>query len=211
MSNRRLARLVIAPILLLAVLPGCQALHSYRPTPVQVIDADTKQPIAEAEVRISYPMANSLATPWESRETTGSNGIARSRAASFGSAGAMVEISAQGYMNEQRFLTAQQVEDLERAGWFEDTHQRLPALVVGLYKDPRPTIELVLPPGYRGMVKARVRVQDKSLSPVRRCSNTSFRRIFTSSTPTTSRSRPRPKVQAPATGGSKTRTLTITS
>ena len=64
MGDRRPRFLTLA----LALAPGCQALHPYRPVPVLVRDAETKEPIAGAQVRVSYPFTDpklALSTPPE--------------------------------------------------------------------------------------------------------------------------------------------------
>jgi hypothetical protein len=165
MRSRRLSRCLIYPVLLLTLTPGCQAMHFYRPTPVLAWDADTKKPIPGVEVRVSYPLSNSNLAPWESIATTGADGIARVRAAPFGDAGILVDVTAKGYMNEQKFLTVDQVGAIDKAHWFEDVNRRPPCLTVVMYHEPRPTIELVVPAGYRGIVKARIQVQEDAVLP----------------------------------------------
>jgi hypothetical protein len=87
MRNPRLTRPLLFAALL-AVAPGCQAFHSYRPVPVLVRDAESKQPIPGAHVRISYPlMEPAYAPPADSSGPTGADGVARLRAAPYGEAG----------------------------------------------------------------------------------------------------------------------------
>ena len=60
------------------------------------IDAETKKPIPDADVHISYPMTQATAAPYDSVEKTGTNGTAQLRAASYGDGGLIVEAAAKG-------------------------------------------------------------------------------------------------------------------
>jgi hypothetical protein len=159
MHNRLLARCLIYPVLLLAASPGCQAFHQYRPISIEARDAETKMPIPGVEVKISYPLETSSFAPSESKETTGADGIARLKAAPYGRAGIMVEVSANGHMSEQKYLSIQEVQAIEPAHWFEDVKRRPPSFVMEMFADPAPAIELIVPIGFRGQVKAKVQVQ----------------------------------------------------
>ncbi len=159
MRNRRLIRRLFYPLLLLAVTSGCQAFHASRPIAIEAMDAETKKPIPGVEVRISYPLETSSFAPGESKGTTGSDGIARLNAAPYGRAGVMVEVSAKGYMSEVKYLSIQEVEALEPAHWFEDVRQRPASVVMEMFADPAPTVELIAPSGFRGQIKAKVQVQ----------------------------------------------------
>jgi hypothetical protein len=159
MRNRRLIRSLFYAMLLLAVAPGCLSFHGYRPVPVEVRDAETKQPIPGVEVKVSYPLETSTFAPGDVKETTGADGIARLQAAPYGRAGVMVEISGHGYMSEYKYLTVEEVEAVEPAHWFEDVRRRPARLVMEMYANPAPVIDFVVPVGYRGQFKAKVQVQ----------------------------------------------------
>jgi hypothetical protein len=159
MRERRLAGCLMYSAFLLAVAPGCQALHRYRPVSIEAIDAETKKAIPGVEVKISYPLENSSSAPWESKGTTGPDGMARLKAAPYGRAGIMVEVNAVGYMSEQKYLSIQEVQAIEPAHWFEDVNRRPASFVMELFADPAPAIELLAPVGYRGQIKAKVQVQ----------------------------------------------------
>jgi hypothetical protein len=98
--NRRLARCLIAPALLLALASGCQGLFGYRPAPVLVRDAETKRPVAGAEVRLSYPPRQVPVGPPDSSETTGDDGVAPAQAAPYGDGGIAVAAAAEGYLSD---------------------------------------------------------------------------------------------------------------
>jgi hypothetical protein len=140
------ARAAALPILLLAVAPGCQFLQSEPPpVPVVVRDAETKQPIPGAEVRVSHLKHPAGTGP---TGTTGPDGTARLKAAPDGDGDAVVmEGAAGGYLSESKDVTL----EVGRAG---------PAgVVLELDAAPRPAVELVLPAGYRGKVEVHVRAE----------------------------------------------------
>ncbi len=157
MRNRRLARAVL--LLAVALAPGCQAMHAYRPIAIRVQDAETNQPIADAVVHLSYPLAPAAEAPSESSGATPPDGVVRLQAAPYGPAGVLVEVKAKGYLLEQKTLPIETVQAIKPAGWFEKVGQRPVDLAIALYADPRPVVELVLPAGFRGMIKAEVQVE----------------------------------------------------
>ncbi len=145
---------------LLLTSSGCQAMHSYRPTPILVRDADTKQPIPGAAVRICYPFLPEGQAPFCSTGTTGTDGIARLRASPQGQGDIVVELAANGYLTERKELTVETVQALQPAHCFEAVEKRPPAVVLELYAEPRPVIELIIPSGYRGELKVQVQGQE---------------------------------------------------
>jgi hypothetical protein len=134
-------------------------MHRYRPVAVLVRDAETKQPIATAEVRISYPFAGSAFVPSIATASTGSDGQARLQAAPFGD-GLTLEAKAGGYLPETRDLSVLAIERLEPARLFEATERRPADFVVDLYAEPAFSVELVVPSAYRGLIKADVQIDD---------------------------------------------------
>jgi hypothetical protein len=170
MRNRLLARGLIGPALLLALAPGCLALPRPRPVGVLARNAETKQPIPGAEVRISYAPTPSPLAPSDSSGTTGGDGIARMRATPYGDAGVVVEVAAKGYLSEEKVLPVEAVAALAPAGLFEAVERRPASVVVELYAEPRPTVELVVPAGYRGPVKVAIQARDDvPCPPGQRC------------------------------------------
>jgi hypothetical protein len=109
MMDRRSARCLIPPALLLALAAGCQGLLGYRPAPVLVRDAETKRPITGAEVRLSYPLRQLPVGPPDGSETTGDDGVARALAAPYGDGGIVVGATAKGYLSEEKVLSAEVV------------------------------------------------------------------------------------------------------
>ncbi len=163
-----LARSLLAAAVILAA--GCQAFHSYRPVGVLVRDAETKQPIPAAQVAIHYPAAPSAMAPTELSAATGNDGVARLQAAPYGPLGISVTACASGYQPEELDMGVEAVRAIKTAGWFEHTERRPAEMVVELDPEPRFGVELIVPVGYHGLVKADVQPQDDALCPPRqRC------------------------------------------
>jgi uncharacterized membrane protein YgcG len=148
------------PVLLFAVAPGCMSLPGDRPLPVQAVDAETKKPIRGANVQIAYPFAPSMWAAHGAAGPTADDGVARLRLAAGDDPAVTLEVAAIGYLPEEKPLPAAAVKALEPPHLFEMTDHRAPAVVVEMYAEPRPTVELIVPPGYRGHVRAAVRIQD---------------------------------------------------
>jgi hypothetical protein len=162
MGNLRLA---ISLAFLLALAPGCQVLYRYRPVPVLVRDAETKKPIEGAEVHLSYPLSRDSLAPFDSSERTGRDGIAHLRAAPYGEFGARVDASVAGYLPEQVNVSTESIQHVDPPHPFEGTQRSKPEVVVEMYSEPRFSVELVVPAGYRGVIKAEVEMQDDVAAP----------------------------------------------
>jgi hypothetical protein len=169
MSTVRLARCLILLASVVAVAPGCEAFYAYRPVSVLVKDVETEKPIAGARVCITYPLACGSA-PCKSIALTGQEGIARLEAAPCGNIAIRAEVTAKGYMDEEKYLSVEAVRAIKRAGFFEDVDRRPPSFVLEMYAEPVPTVELVVPTGYRGVIVAEVTIQaDAPRTPGQRC------------------------------------------
>ena len=160
MRSRRLDCYLIYPILLLVTAPGCQAFHSYRPATVLVRDAETKKPIPGAEVRLSYPLADPSTAPWQSVGSTTGDGTTQLRVAPYGEVGILLDATIPGYMSEQKTYPLEAVKAIEPLSFFKSPGQHPSSFVVEMYAEPFPSVELVLPNGYRGTVKVGVKIQD---------------------------------------------------
>jgi hypothetical protein len=141
---------------------GCQACYPYRQVSVLVRDAETKKPIAGAEVQISYLLAESSFAPWNSSGNTGENGKVQLRAAPYGELGVEVETLAAGYLKEDKTLPVAAVKAAEPAHFWESSDRHPLAVVVEMYAEPRPVVELVVPTGYRGQIKVAIQVLDEA-------------------------------------------------
>ena len=171
--NARTPRLyhgVLGLALVLLTMAGCQAFQAYRPAPILAIDAETKQPIPGADVRISYPMSQPEYAPREVVGSTGPDGIARVEAAPYGDGGIAIGVSAKGYLGADKFLTTKEVQAIERSHFFEDVGKRPPVVVVEVLAGPRPSVELLIPANFRGRIKATVDIRSElPLPPGQRC------------------------------------------
>lgn len=165
MGKLRLVRSSICLVFLLVPVPGCQVLYRYRPVPVLVRDAETKNPIADAEVHLSYPLSRDSLAPFDSCERTDGNGIAHVRAAPYGDFGVRIDATAANYAHEQKTLSSETIAQIATPLPFEETKQRRPEVVMEMYTEPRFSVELIVPTGYRGNIKAEVDLQDTIAVP----------------------------------------------
>lgn len=157
-------------LLLFPFAAGCQVMYRYRPLPVLVRDAETKQPLAEAEVHLSYPLSRDSLAPFDSSEKSGADGIAHLRAAPYGDYGVRVEASAKGYLAEQQTISSESIQEMQPPHLFEAVEKRKPELVVEMYAEPQFGVELIVPSGYRGRIKAQVEIHDEMPLPTgQRC------------------------------------------
>lgn len=141
MGNHRLVRAVIGAFLILVTAPGCQMLHPQPPIDVEVRDAETQAPIDGAHVRVWHNASHSDVTSG----TTGPDGTVHILAPQAQDTPLVYEMMAKGYMSRQTDQPAKQ----------NSSH-----IVLEMYAEPRPVLELVIPTGYRGVVRATVKVQD---------------------------------------------------
>jgi hypothetical protein len=126
-----------------------------------VRDADSKQPIPGAQARISYPLAGGVFAPRPSSGGTGNNGVVHLSAAVHGDTSILLELDAEGYLEEHRSLPVEMVRAIKPAGLLEAVERRPVNLIVEMYAEkPVPTIDVVLPNGYRGMVQLEISIAD---------------------------------------------------
>jgi hypothetical protein len=163
-------RSLFVALALFAAAPGCQVFYSYRPLPVLVRDAETKKPLANVYVHLSYPLTRDSLAPFDSSERTGEDGIVRLRAAPYGDFGVRIQASAKGYLTEDQTISSESIKQLVPPHPFEETEQRQPARVVEMYAEPNFRVELMVPSGYRGEIKAEVQIEDDMpIQPGQRC------------------------------------------
>jgi hypothetical protein len=147
-----------------ALLVGCETMQSSRPVTVFVRDAETKMPIPQASARISYPVGQAFFLPTVSTGLTADDGAVPLRATPVEDALITLEITARGYLDEMTELAPTSIASIEPAHYFEDVRKRPPAIVVELYAAPRPTIELIVPVGYKGLIKSELEIREDSVS-----------------------------------------------
>lgn len=157
MRHQRLVECLFLSVCLTAGASGCQLFRSHTAITVVAQDAETKQPIPGAEVTISSPLSCC--------GRTGADGIAHLKAVKTDESGAEVEVAATGYMFEEKNLPAKEIHTSKPAHLMKGSAQPTVQVVVELYAEPRPTIELVVPADYQGMIKAEVQVQDNLPCP----------------------------------------------
>jgi len=59
-------------------------------------------------------------------------------------------------MDEEKYLSVEAVRAVKPARLFEDVDRRPPSFVLEMYAEPSPTVELVVPTGYHGVIEAEV-------------------------------------------------------
>jgi hypothetical protein len=155
MWHQGLIRSLTFSIFLLALTSGC-SFHGYRPVAIEARDAETGKPIAGANVRISYPLTDSPFAPSEAFGKTAADGIVHLKAAPTGEIGVKVTSTTKGYMDEEQTVSVDAVQAIKPAGWFEAVDKRPPTIVLSMYSEPRPTVELIVPPTFRGLIKAEI-------------------------------------------------------
>jgi hypothetical protein len=128
-------------------------------------DAETGKAIPGAEVHVSYPLEQPHFGPSVSSSTTRNDGVARIWSAPYSDDGMLMQVSALGYMAEEKVAPLKAVEAIEPAHLFEQVEQRPVNFVVDLYAEPRPKIELIVPNGFRGIIRAEERIDDRALCP----------------------------------------------
>jgi hypothetical protein len=161
MRRARLVQCLSCAALLFAFCTGCQTLEGRRPVSVQVIDADSKQPIPQAQTRVSYPLAGNFLPPGPSSGRTGNSGVAQLSASAHTDTDALLEVYADGYIAEHRFLTVEKVREIKSAGLFESLDKRPANFIVEVYSDqPLPTVELVAPTGYHGVLQLEFQIPE---------------------------------------------------
>lgn len=170
MRNHRLARRLLYLFFLFCLTPGCQTFPGQHNLTVLVRDAETKKPVATAEVYLCQRLGHDEVAPCHSKGFTEADGIARLRAQPAGAHGLQVQTVAQGYLPEKVNVSADALKKKTADPPSPEGEQRPADVIVDLYAEPNFSVELVLPPGYRGLVKADIQVSDNFPLPARqRC------------------------------------------
>jgi hypothetical protein len=172
MCDRRLARRLHCLILLYYLIPGCQVFHGDQSLIVLVRDAETKKPISTAEVYLCQRLKGEEIAPCRLREFTQADGIARLRTEPLGEYGIQVQAVAQGYLPETQNVSADLANGRRQPAGKNDqpAEQRPSDLILEVYAEPNFSVEFVLPPGYRGLIKAEIQIPDNQpLTPGQRC------------------------------------------
>ena len=110
---------------------------------VQVINAETKEPINAAQVRL-WHFNDGMNGNADSSIATDRGGMALAPKISGKTDDLVMEVAANGYATEEKSVNPA-------------SH-----IVVQLYAEPKPTIELNVPRLYRGLVSVKVQILDKT-------------------------------------------------
>jgi hypothetical protein len=143
---RRAAKAVAVLIaLILPELGGC-AIYSYRPVDVKVIDAESEQPIADANVWVGYVSMFVFNAPTQHSVTTDSAGRATIPVANF--RGTVWGFGARGYLPTDAYSQSNDRLPHQGCPTFDQPTGR--EATIRLYRGPKPTITVIVPNGYRG-------------------------------------------------------------
>lgn len=153
-----------SPVLVLALV-GCQTFTASRPVTVLVRDAESKQPLPNADVRVSYALSRGLSDPPRSFAKTHTDGKARLTATATDEGTIYLETKTTGYLADGIDMSAAELQKIEPAHFLEDASKRPTNLVVELYVEPRPAIEILVPTGYKGIVKVSLQIADDASLP----------------------------------------------
>ena len=145
---------------------GCMSFHDCRSVGVLVRDAETQKPIPGAEVSLSYPLASSPFAPFGSSGHTGKDGVIHLKAVPDEDSGLRMETAARGYLAEDQRLDVGAIKKMAPAPWYEFTSARPADLVVELYSEPSFYVELVVPVGFRGLIKTSPEIDEKTSCPI---------------------------------------------
>jgi hypothetical protein len=153
----RAGRVVLLLLVLTAPAAGCHTFEPSTPLTVQVRDAETHEPLPGATVRLWR--FGSHAEERDVSFTTASDGNASARLAPPDEGGVMVEVIAADHLATQMPVPQDVVDALASAKPFHPYKGPPLVVTVETYHGPRPTVELVVPDGYHGILKAEIRVQ----------------------------------------------------
>jgi hypothetical protein len=163
-----------------AASSGCQMFHAYRPVTVLVQDAETHQPIPDANVSIGYLAMLDPFVPRESSGKTGNDGIVELRAAPYHCPSILLDGSVTGYWPERKWMTAEDIRKIEPSSRSRKNRERPADFVLEMYSEPAATVDFVIPNGFRGLVKVK-------FSPSEKKDWTPGQRLFTYEVPPSGR------------------------
>jgi hypothetical protein len=138
----------VLALLALVSLPGC---YSYRTVAVIVVDAETRLPIRGAEVRTNYNQGLAHAAPTTSHAVTGPDGRARVHVAK-DAFGIFILPKAEGYLDYWAGGVYPDGRPYDSNPYTELPAWPFDAVTLTLYAQPDPTVVLVAPEGYKGLI-----------------------------------------------------------
>ncbi len=158
----RLFLRIIAGSLVLHAAAGCQYLHPTVPVAVTIRDAETKAPVAGAQVAILYPTDESGVHGRDVSGVTSATGVVHVQASTDDEALPQVKINAANYIEDQRMLPGDALRAIRSTSPLGPLFGRNEPVEVALevYRGPMPVIDLIVPNGYRGLVKVEIRIRE---------------------------------------------------
>ena len=155
--------LLTPTLLAIPALPGCHALEGGRPVAILVRDAETKAPIAGADIQVASVSGH---LPKIVGSTTGADGIAHVKVDPAATIGYGVEVTARGYLTEEEDLSVDALAATVPVGLARFSGNNPAPAIVEMFAGPRPTIELIVPNGYLGVLRAQIRARDDAPFPL---------------------------------------------
>ncbi len=137
------------------ILSGCA---SPRPAVIQVLDAETKRPIPDAEISIWYPTDAPGHSGNNARARTQPDGIAQVQLLPDEGSCPLAELSARGYLWEEKSLPGGVPQLISCRASSAKNEPHGPDVVFELYAEPRPSVELVVPNLYRGLIEVKMQI-----------------------------------------------------
>jgi hypothetical protein len=132
---------------------------------VLVRDAETKKPIPNAEVHLSYPLTRDSLAPCNASAKTAEDGLVRLRAAPYGPYGVQMETTAPGYQPQDLEVSVAAIQEVSPAHLFEKVGLRPANFTVEMYAEPRFAVELVVPDGFHGLIKTESQIDENASCP----------------------------------------------
>ncbi|MFT3883145.1 MAG: hypothetical protein QM703_26275 [Gemmatales bacterium] len=169
-SNISIRWFTIVLIAAISLLPGCCLLHVYHPVSVVVIDAETKKPVPNAELDLFYmSYMLDLFMPLSFPRYTDGAGRATLWAVPYGFGESVsINVSSENYLFQRAELPKKVISNAYSIPILSSLVGAESDYVIELYTGPRPTIELILPAGYRGPIKVINEAGDGTAPPGQR-------------------------------------------
>jgi hypothetical protein len=150
--------------ILAASATGCHTIQPSTPIAVNVRDAETHAPVASATVRMWRFGPHEKDR--DASYITGADGISHAQLAPPDEGGVVVDVTAPNYLPTQlKNLPPDIVDALASAKAFRPYKGPPLSVTVDLFAGPRPTVELIIPQNYRGLVKVNVKVREDGQWP----------------------------------------------
>jgi hypothetical protein len=159
----RAGRFIVPALVAALSATGCHTIEPSTPIAVHVRDAETHAPVPAVAVRLwRY---GSHESDREANFVTDADGVAHARVGSPDHGGVMLEVSGPNCLPTQVTLPREVADALATARPLQPYEGPPLSVDVDVFAGPRPKVELVLPPGYRGVVKAEVRASQSGQWP----------------------------------------------